>query len=149
MTAPLYLEIERTYEAPIDVVFDAWTSPEVMRRWWQAETGWSTSDAVADLRIGGDIRVVMHDPAKGVDHGGGGVYTEIERPNRLAFTWLWDDDHRGTLIEINFAEVAASTKVTFKHSGLWDEEAVRDHTHGWSNILDSLGRSLEAGAGRS
>jgi len=98
------LRIERTYQAPVEQVFDAWTSPEVMRRWWQAERGWATSAAEVDLRVGGAVRVVMHDPVKDVEHGGGGRYTEIDRPRRLAFTWLWDWDTRRTLIEIDFEE---------------------------------------------
>ena len=142
MTATHTLQIERTFEAPAEAVFDAWTSPEVIRRWWKAEVGWETSEAEVDLRIGGAVRVVMHDPGKGADHGGGGVYTEIDPPNRLAFTWLWDHDTRGTLIEIDFVEAGGATAVTFTHSGLWTEEAVKDHERGWSNILDSLGRTL-------
>jgi uncharacterized protein YndB with AHSA1/START domain len=136
------LRIERTFQAPAERVFDAWTSAEVMRRWWQAERGWETSEAEVDLRVGGDVRVVMRDPDKGVDHGGGGTYVEIEPPTRLAFTWIWDDDTRRTLIEIDFEEVDGATHVRFTHSGLWDEAAVRDHKGGWSRILDSLGRDL-------
>lgn len=140
------LEIERTFDAPIERVFDAWTTPEVMRRWWQAEIGWETADAEVDLRIGGAIRVVMRDPAKDAEYGGGGVYSEIERPTRLAFTWIWDEETRGTLIELDFEESDGVTTVRFKHSGLWDEEAVKSHRRGWNNVMDSLDRTL-AGEG--
>jgi uncharacterized protein YndB with AHSA1/START domain len=137
------LHIERTYQAPAEKVFAAWTSEEVLKRWWQAERDWETTEAEVDLRVGGDVRVVMRDPEKGVDHGGGGKYTEIDPPRRLSFTWLWDGDTRRTLIEIDFVESGGATTVRFTHSGLWDEESVRSHEHGWSNILDSLGRDLE------
>jgi uncharacterized protein YndB with AHSA1/START domain len=136
------LRIERTYEAPTEAVFDAWTSAEVIRRWWQAERGWETSEAEVDLRVGGAIRVVMRDPFGEVDHGGGGAYTEVERPSRLAFTWTWDGDRRETLIEVDFEPVAAGTRVSFTHSLLADEESVRSHEYGWGNILDQLGRHL-------
>ena len=140
----LTLRLERTYRAPATRVFDAWTSPEVMRRWWQAEHSWETSEAEVDLRLGGAVRVVMRDPAAGAEYGGGGVYTEIDRPRRLAFTWLWDGDTRRTLIELDFAEDAAGvTTVRFAHRGLWDEAAVRDHEGGWSIVLDRLGLVLE------
>ena len=86
----------------------------------------------------------MRDPVSDVDHGGGGYYTEIEPPRRLAFTWIWDGDTRRTLIEIDFEEHDGATTVRFTHSGLWDEQAVREHEGGWSRILDSLGRTLEA-----
>ena len=138
------LHIERTYRAPAEAVFDAWTSEEVMRRWWQAEIGWKTSEASVDLREGGAVHVVMYDPVEDAEYGGGGVYTEIDRPRRLAFTWLWDGDTRRTLIEIDFEEADGATTVSFTHSGLWDEEAVRSHEDGWNRVLDSLGRTLEA-----
>jgi uncharacterized protein YndB with AHSA1/START domain len=138
------LRIERTYQAPAEAVFEAWTSAEVIRRWWQAERGWETSEAEVDLRVGGAVRVVMRDPDKDEEYGGGGTYTEVDPPNRLAFTWIWDGDTRRTLIEIDFEESAGATTVRFTHSGLWDEEAVRSHEHGWGNVLDSLGRDLEA-----
>jgi uncharacterized protein YndB with AHSA1/START domain len=138
------LRIERTFQAPVERVFDAWTSEEVIRRWWQAEVGWETSEAEVDLRVGGVVRVVMRDPDKDADHGGGGRYTEIEPPRRLAFTWLWDGDTRRTLIEIDFEETDGATTVRFTHSGLWDEESVRSHEYGWGNILDALGRCLRA-----
>jgi uncharacterized protein YndB with AHSA1/START domain len=137
------VRIERTYQAPAEAVFEAWTSEEVIRRWWQAERGWETTEAEVDLRVGGAVRVVMRDPDKDEEYGGGGTYTEVDPPNRLAFTWLWDGDTRRTLIEISFEESAGATTVRFTHSGLWDEEAVRSHQHGWGNILESLGRDLE------
>jgi len=140
------LRIERTFQAPAERVFDAWTSEEVMRRWWQAERGWETAAAEVDLRVGGAVRVVMRDPEKHAEYGGGGMYTEIESPTRLAFTWIWDDDIRRTLIEIDFEETDGATTVRFTHSGLWDEDAVRSHEHGWGNILDNLGRILEGRA---
>jgi uncharacterized protein YndB with AHSA1/START domain len=144
MTDDKTLRIERTFQAPAEAVFEAWTNEEVIRRWFQAEHDWETADAEVDLRVGGVVRVVMYDPGKDVEIGGGGNYTEIEPPTRLAFTWIWDGDTRRTLIEIDFEETDGITKVTFTHSGLWDEEAVRSHERGWSNIFDNLERTLEA-----
>jgi uncharacterized protein YndB with AHSA1/START domain len=138
------VRIERTFQAPAEQVFDAWTSEEVIRRWWQAERGWETTEAEVDLRVGGVVRVVMHDPDKDVAYGGGGHYTEIEPPTRLAFTWIWDGDTTRTLIELDFEETDGATTVRFVHSGLWDEAAVRSHEDGWTKIFNNLGRTLEA-----
>jgi uncharacterized protein YndB with AHSA1/START domain len=144
MTDDRTVRIRRSFHAPLEAVFEAWTSAEVIRRWWQAEQHWETSEAQVDLRVGGVVRVVMRDPSKGAEHGGGGRYTEIEPPTRLAFTWLWDGDTRQTLIELDFRETDGITTVSFTHSDLWSEEAVRAHERGWSNILDNLQRVLEA-----
>jgi len=138
------LHLERTFQAPAEKVFDAWTSEEVMRRWFYGQQGWETPEARVDLRVGGAVRVVMRDPLKEVDHGGGGHYTEIDPPTRLAFTWTWDDETRQTLIEIDFEEAEGATTVRFTHSGLRDLESARSHERGWTTCFDNLERALEA-----
>ena len=143
MTSDTTLHIERTFRAPAQRVFDAWTSEEVLRRWWQAERGFETTEAEVDLRVGGAVRVVMRDPVSDAEYGGGGTYTEIEPPTRLAFTWLWDDRGTRTLIQLDFAEADGVTTVRFTHSDLWDEAAVRAHERGWSTMFDRLALELE------
>ena len=144
MIAGNTLRMERTYQAPARAVFDAWTSEEVMRRWWHAEHDWETTVAEVDLRVGGTVRVVMRNPHDDVEYGGGGHYTEIDPPTRLAFTWIWDGDDTRQLIEIEFEEEGGATTVRFTHSGLWDEEAVRSHEDGWGKAFDNLERTLAA-----
>jgi uncharacterized protein YndB with AHSA1/START domain len=134
--------MERTFNAPAQRVFDAWTSPEVLRRWWHAEHHWETTLAEVDLRVGGAVRVVMRDPDKDVEYGGGGQYLEIDPPRRLVFTWYWDGNETRQIIEVDFEEAAGATTVRFTHRDLWDEEAVRDHEDGWSNCFDNLDRAL-------
>ena len=138
------LVIERTFQAPAERVFEAWTSEEVMRRWFHGEHDWETPEAKVDLRLGGAVRVVMRDPVAGVDHGGGGYYTEIDPPSRLVFTWTWDndDEDRETLIELDFEEAEGATTVRLTHSRLRDRESVVSHEGGWSNALDNLGQAL-------
>jgi len=145
MSARTTLRMKRTYDAPVERVFDAWTSEEVMRRWFHGQHEWETPEAAVDLRVGGAVRVVMRDPAEEVDHGGGGRYTVVDPPHRLAFTWVWDDDPYESLIEIEFEESGGATTVRFTHSGLRDEEAVRSHEGGWGNAFDNLQRALEEG----
>ena len=138
------LRMQRTYDAPAQAVFDAWTSEEVMRRWWHAGHDWETTEATVDLRVGGALRVVMRDPHEEAEVGGGGEYTEIDPPRRLAFTWAWDDDARRTsqLIEIDFEESDGATTVRFTHRGLFDAEDVIDHEGGWGKIFDNLERVM-------
>ena len=138
------LTMERTFDAPAQRVFEAFTSEEVMRRWWHAGADWETPEARVDLRVGGEVRVVMRNPHEDVRYGGGGEYTEVDPPTRLAFTWEWDDDtdHARQLIEIDFQESDGATTVRFTHSGLWDEESVASHEGGWGAAFDNLGRVL-------
>jgi len=143
------LRIERTFQAPAQAVFDAWTSEEVMRRWWHAGHDWETTEAEVDLRVGGTVRVVMRDPHKDAEYGGGGRYTEIDPPRRLAFTRIWDGNDTRQLIEIDFEEAGGVTTVRFTHRDLWNEDAVRSHEEGWNNCFDNLERTLEEASKRS
>ena len=86
----------------------------------------------------------MRNPHDDVEYGGGGRYTEIEPPARLAFTWTWDGDTKRQLIELDLEEAEGITTVRFTHSGLWDEQSVRSHENGWGKAFDNLERTLEA-----
>ena len=66
------LQMERTFAAPAQAVFDAWTSEEVIRRWWHTERGYETSEAQVDLRVGGAVRVVMRDPETEAEYAAAG-----------------------------------------------------------------------------
>ncbi|MGH9027694.1 MAG: SRPBCC family protein [Acidimicrobiia bacterium] len=135
--------IERTFDAPPGEVFDAWTSAEVMKRWWHAEHSWETPFAAVVLRIGGSIRVTMRNPADGTEYGGGGEYTAIDRPRHLAFTWTWDgdDESRRQLIEIEFVDRGERTTVILTNRGVPYPD-VEDHRTGWQNAFDNLAEAL-------
>ena len=141
MTDNTTLRMERTFKAPAQAVFDAWTSEEVIRRWWHAAHDWETTVAEVDLRVGGVVRVVMRNPHQDIEYGGGGHYTEIDPPTRLAFTWTWDDDEdRQTLIELSFEETEGVTTVRLTHSGLPSAEQCASHADGWAHYIDRLAK---------
>jgi uncharacterized protein YndB with AHSA1/START domain len=143
------LRMERTFAAPAQRVFEAFTSEEVMRRWWHAAPDWETPEASVDLRVGGRVRVVMRDPDSDARYGGAGQYVEIDPPRRLAFTWVWDDDRHQLeqLIEIDFEESGGVTTVHFTHRNLWNEDTVASHEEGWGIAFDNLARTLEGQVG--
>jgi uncharacterized protein YndB with AHSA1/START domain len=138
------LRMERTFAAPAQRVFDAFTSEEVMRRWWHAGEDWETPEARVDLRVGGELRVVMRNPHEDVRYGGGGEYVTVDPPRRLVFTWVWDDDSDRTeqLIEIDLEEHDGTTTMRFTHNRLWDQRSVDSHRDGWGTAFDNLERAL-------
>jgi uncharacterized protein YndB with AHSA1/START domain len=136
------VRIERTFEAPAEEVFDAWTSEEVIRRWFKPRKGWLEPSAEVDLRVGGKIRVVMRTP-EGEPVGAGGEYTEIDRPNRLVFTWTFDDDPSNEqMIELEFTEQDGVTKVLFVNSNISEAERRDAQYEGWSTCFDEIERVL-------
>jgi uncharacterized protein YndB with AHSA1/START domain len=92
LTAPGDREIvmTRVFDAPRDLVFEAWTRPEFLRRWLLGPPGWSMPVCEIDLKIGGTYRYVWEGPG-GVRMGMGGVYREIAAPGRIVATERFDE----------------------------------------------------------
>jgi uncharacterized protein YndB with AHSA1/START domain len=136
------LRIERTFAASAEEVFDAWTSPEVMRRWFHCESDWSTPEAEVDLRVGGKVRVVMRKP-DGSEAGMGGEYQVIDRPHRLVMTWTFDiEASNEQLIELTFSESEGSTTVVMINSGISTEERRESQDWGWNGCFTELEQTL-------
>jgi uncharacterized protein YndB with AHSA1/START domain len=138
------VRIERTFAASVEDVFDAWTSPEVMRRWFHCFPDWATPEADVDLRVGGKVRVVMRRP-DGTEVEARGEYTLIDRPRRLVMNWTFDDEPSNEqLIELSFSESGGSTTVRMVNSGISTDGRRNAQDEGWRGCLDELQRILAA-----
>jgi uncharacterized protein YndB with AHSA1/START domain len=136
------VRIERIFAASPEDVFDAWTSPEVMRRWFHCAPDWDTPVAEVDLRVGGKVRVVMRRP-DGTEVEAQGEYTLIDRPRRLVMTWTFDDDPSNEqLIELSFSESEGSTMVLMVNRGISTDERRDAQDEGWPGCFDELERVL-------
>ena len=136
------VRIERTFAAGAEEVFDAWTSPEVMRRWFHVAPDWDTPLAEVDLRVGGTVRIVMRRP-DGRQAGARGEYTLIDRPRRLVMTWAFDDDPANEqLIELSFSESEGLTTVLLVNSRISTDPRRHAQDLGWRGCLDELERAL-------
>jgi uncharacterized protein YndB with AHSA1/START domain len=92
VTTPSEREIAmtRVFDAPRSLVFDAWTKPELLKRWLGVRGGWTFAVCEVDLKVGGSYRFVWRGPS-GAEMGMGGVYREIVRPERLVATEKFDE----------------------------------------------------------
>lgn len=136
------VRIERTFAASAEEVFDAWTSPEVMRRWLHPGPDWATPRAEVDLRVGGRVRVAMRRP-DGTEGEAWGEYNLIDRPRRLVMTWTFGDDPSNEqLIELSFSESEGSTTVLLVNSAISTDERRDSQREGWRRCLNELERAL-------
>ncbi len=137
------VRIERAFNAPAADVFDAWTSPEVMRRWFHTEADWETPVAEVDLRVGGAVRLVMRRP-DGTEASAEGVYTLIDRPHRLVMTWIFGSDPTNEqLLDLSFSESDGVTTVRLVNTGIATDERRDSQDYGWRGCLNELARQLE------
>ena len=114
VTTPADREIEltREFDAPRALVFDAFTRPELLKRWHGAR-GWNLSTCEIDLRVGGVWRFVSVGPG-GELMAHGGVYLEVTAPERLVYTESFDEAwYAGeALVRTVLAERAGRTTMT-------------------------------------
>ena len=109
--------ITREFDAPKDLVFRAWTSPELVTRWWNAKRGEVTTCEI-DLRVGGAWRSVMVTP-DGTEVGFHGEYREIVPNERIVSTEIYEglpegvsDEEGGTVNTATFTEADGRTTLT-------------------------------------
>lgn len=125
-------EIERTFRAPIEKVFAAWTSPQALMTWF-APTEPAT-DATVDLRIGGAWSITFPNPTGGVARVVG-TYRKIVPPRRLVFTWRfesWRASHEDSIVTVELTPTANGTTLRLVHERLPDADAAARHEQGWS-----------------
>lgn len=137
------VQLTRVLRAAPEEVFSAWTEPALLEQWWAGVGGWTEARAEIDLRVGGHYLFTMRDERGSLD-GIGGVYTEVSRPERLGFTWTWEDEpsvmrgSAGSLVEVALHEAPGGTRLDLMHSGLATKLARELHGGGWNALLTSL-----------
>ncbi len=131
------LEIKRTLQAPREKVFEAWTDPEKLNRWFAPSDEYEVS-AECDPRPGGSYRIQMTHKDGNV-HTVVGEYREVSPPEKLVFTWSWEDGTvQGSLVAVDFRDVDGATEITLTHSGFPSAEWRDKHNEGWNGCLSRL-----------
>jgi uncharacterized protein YndB with AHSA1/START domain len=130
------LLIVRTFDAPRPLVWRAWMDPEQAKRW--GPKGFTTPEREFDARPGGLWHAVMISP-EGRVYRQHGVVREVVPPERLAFTFVWDDTPDvEMLVTVTFAERGERTEMTFRQTGLPSAESRDGHRGGWTEAFDRL-----------
>jgi len=127
VTTPSEREIAmtRVFDAPRSLVFDAWTKPELLRRWLGVRGGWTFAVCEVDLKVGGSYRFVWRGP-DGSEMAMGGVYREIVRPERLVATEKFDEPwYEGEALD-TMVFVEHGGKTTATTTVLYASREVRD-----------------------
>ena len=134
------LVITRVFDAPRDLVWNAWTEPERLKQ-WSAPKGFTIPVAEGELRPGGAWKSCMRKP-DGTDLWLEGVYQEIDPPKRLVFTHAWLDETGKpgpeTLVTVTLIERADKTEMSFRQSGFDSLESRDGHAGGWNECFDRL-----------
>jgi uncharacterized protein YndB with AHSA1/START domain len=158
------VHVSRTFPAPREEVYAAWTEAKILSQWFRPGDG--SSSAELDVRPGGSYRITLQ-PAPGQPGSLQivGRYLEVEPPERLVFTFGWETpdeledlgalgelDDLGTRLErlnnvdsrviVRFRELEGSTEVSIVHERLATQNLRAFHIYGWEGVLEKLDQVL-------
>jgi len=128
--APERVRVSRTFRASRHRVYRAWTDPELLMRWF-IEPDSEMHVRKLDLRVGGR-------------------YLEVKPPEKLVYTWRWEEDPSlggpgDTVVTVEFREKGNQTELTVTQEGFTSPLAKKEHDAGWIGCLDRLGAIVENG----
>lgn len=143
------LRIVRSFAAPRDVVFRAWTERDLFGRWF-GPTDMRITRCDLDAQVGGAWLITMAGAAR--SHTVSGKFLEITPPARLSFTWAWHEtadpattrEHE-TVVTIDFTAQGERTEMVLVQRLFQDRQGRDNHAAGWTSSLTGLDRLLAGG----
>jgi uncharacterized protein YndB with AHSA1/START domain len=138
--------LTRVFNAPRSLVFDAFTKPELLKRWF-GPRGWSLAVCEVDLRVGGAWRFVLRGP-DGAEMGMRGTYRELAPPDRSVHTESFDDYPGESVVTTVLTEQDGKTTLTA--TVRYESREIRDAViqsgmeHGAAESYDKLAELLES-----
>jgi len=137
--------IERTFDAPVNLVWQLWTDPEHFKQWY-GPTGFTIPVAEMDLQVGGKRLICMASPDGKMKMWTTGEFTEINPTSRLAYTESMSDENGNimdmggdypttTTVIVELTEEDGRTKMTMTHEGV---PADSPGASGWNQAFEKL-----------
>lgn len=136
------LLVTRTFDAPVHLVFEAWSKPELFKLWWVPQSaGMSLVSCEMDIRTGGKYRLEFRHPAFDQPMAFFGTYKEVTPNKRIV--WTNEESDQGAVSTVTFEEHAGKTLVTF-HELYPTEAALEEALAGSAEGLPEQFAQLDA-----
>ena len=123
-----------------ELIFAAWTNPHHVREWW-GPVNYPARFVEMDVRPGGKWRMCLRSTEGKPELWQGGVYREVTPPERLVFTFAWEEEgERGmeTVIAVSFTGEGGKTRVIMRQAPFQSVEEREGHRWGWNSTFDRL-----------
>jgi uncharacterized protein YndB with AHSA1/START domain len=150
------LKITRVFDAPRELVWKAWTDPEMAKQ-WMGPRGFTTVDFARSNEVGGPWLMSMEGFVPAIQQMAtlhqGGVMQEIKPPELLVYSFAWrapadigltDKDIQEMTVIVHFAEKGKKTVMTFTQGPFLSERARDGHTGGWNSAFDKFAEFMLA-----
>lgn len=142
------LKIERTFDAAPEQLWDAWTQPQHIAKWWNPASGIDADVHEVDLRVGGKLRLTMHVPealaAAGTDRFPVvATFVVLKRPHEIVLRAIGEGANEEATLTVRFERVGGRTRMTFEAIGPFDDEMLASQDEGWGVCFDNLAKHVE------
>ena len=135
------VKIEMSFNATIEEVWNAWTDPQLVLKWFGSDPNGEGINAQMDVRPGGSYKITFKD-SDGTEHTCMGKYLTIENPKRLSFTWEWENEPGvESLLTILLSLRNNVTHMLFEHINVGSASA-HNYLVGWKATFLKLNRIL-------
>lgn len=133
------LVIERTFDAPRELIWKLWTDAAFAARWFGPES-FTCISFEADGRPGGKWRGGMRRIATGDEHWASGEFREVTPPEHILYTYRWEEpDSPETVVDVRFEDAGEGrTRMTFRQGPFMTASNRDGHTDGWSSAFNKL-----------
>jgi uncharacterized protein YndB with AHSA1/START domain len=135
------LLMTRWLDAPPELVFRVWTQPEHLANWWGPE-GFTLPFCEMEVKPGGRFRMHIRKADGSESYWMRGEYREVTAPERLVFTFAWEDEQgepvHETVITATFEAEGDGTRFTFHQAMFRTAVECEDHRGGWTSCFDRL-----------
>ena len=137
--------VTRTFDGPARIVFDAWTRPELIMKWWTPKSfGITFISCEADVRPGGSYRFVFGHPSFDKPMAFVGRYLEVDPPKRLV--WTNEENEEGSVTTVTFEEKDGKTHLVlsdlYPSKAALDEAMASGSINGYPEQFDELDKLL-------
>ena len=133
------LTITRIFDAPRSLVFEAWSEPKHLMRWF-APNNFTVPECEMEFRDGGKFQLCMR--GFGKDHWMNGVFREIVKPERIVWISRLDHDANEVVTTATFTAMGGKTRLTVHQTYSIETDSTRGAPQGWTETLEHLAEYL-------
>ena len=139
------LLVQHRLPVPPEKVFEAFTDPKRLAKWFAPTDEMTTVVHELDPRVGGRYRLDMVGPGGSPVYKLSGVYQELSKPRLLLFTWQWEHEpEEETLVRIELTPAKGGCELVLTHERFLSAESKKGHAEGWEGCLARLPKAVGA-----
>jgi uncharacterized protein YndB with AHSA1/START domain len=136
------VHIEKIFDAPVELVWQTWTEPELLKLWFGSDPNGTVQKAELDLKVGGHYEIIFKDSDLS-EHYCNGTFIEIKEKQKLVFSWEWKSEPGHiSQVEVNLFPIGEKTKMIFEHRNL-NPDSIHNYEYGWNSGFNKFDKALK------